>query len=351
MKKTTEPKYLNPYIIAEIGVNHGGDIKLAKKMIEQIAKAGGHAAKFQTYKADKIASKKYSPYYWDLKEEPSKSQHQLFKRYDAFGPTEYETLARHCEKCDIDFLSTPFDLEATDMLDPLVPYFKIASADCTNIPLLRKIASKKKPVFMSVGAAKLSEIELAVDVLINGGIQDIILLHCVLNYPTPPEHAQMALLHKLKDVFGDRCKIGYSDHVKPNVDGTMPALEMAALGGAVVLEKHFTYDKALKGNDHYHAMDEHDLKAFMGKLEEYRVLYGDGVRHFQWEERAVSHARRRIIASKEIKAGEELTENNMIALRSEVGIEIIHWDSVIGKKALKDIRAEEPVKWGEFGSK
>ena len=340
--------YLNPYVIAEIGVNHGGDINLAKSMIEQVARAGGHAAKFQTYKADKIASKEHSPYYWDLKEEPSESQYQLFTKYDKFDAQDYKVLAEHCKNCGIDFLSTPFDLDAIDFLDPLMPYFKIASADCTNIPLLRKVASKNKPVIMSTGAAKLSEIELAVEILSQGGAAQVSLLHCVLNYPTPAEHAQMALMEQLARAFAQSCAIGYSDHVKPNDDGTMPALEMAVLKGATIIEKHFTYDKTLKGNDHYHAMDEHDLSAFMKKVKLYSTLHGDGRRHFEWEKRALSHARRRIMAACPIKAGEILNENNLIALRSEIGIEVIHWDEVIGKQAGSDIKAGRPVGWEQI---
>ncbi|MHA1540131.1 MAG: N-acetylneuraminate synthase family protein [Alphaproteobacteria bacterium] len=348
MKELSQATYLSPYIIAEIGVNHAGNIDLAKKMIEQVVHAGGHAAKFQTYKADKIASKAHSPYYWDLSEEPSESQHQLFTKYDSFGSKEYQILAEHCQKCGIDFMSTPFDLDAVDLLSPLQESFKIASADCTNIPLLRKVASKGKPILLSTGAAKLSEVEQAVQIFEEAGIKDITLLHCVLNYPTPQEHAQMALQDQLQSVFGTRCKIGYSDHVKPNENGTMPALEMAALKGAVIIEKHFTYDKTLPGNDHYHAMDEKDLKAFTEKLTEYQTLYGDGKRHFEWEKRAISHARRRIMANQDMKAGTLLSEENLIALRSEIGIEVSHWDTLIDKKTLKDISAKDPINWGDF---
>ena len=247
--------FCNPYIIAEIGVNHGGNLEKAKLMIKECADNGAHAAKFQTYKAEKIASKDHSKYYWDLNEESSTSQYDLFKKYDSFGPAEYLELASYCKKLGIDFLSTPFDLDAVDMLDPLVPLFKIASADITNIPLLKKIASKNKLIILSTGASTLDEVQSALNTLVKNGANDVCLLHCVLNYPTPPQNAQLAGISNLISTFGDSCSIGYSDHVKPSENGTLPALHMASILGCLVLEKHFTYDKTLKGNDHYHAMD------------------------------------------------------------------------------------------------
>lgn len=342
-KKFNAFEYLSPYMIAEIGVNHEGDIEKAKLMIEQVARAGGHAAKFQTYKADKIASKDHSPSYWDLKSEPSTSQHALFTKYDTFGPHEYAQLAAHCKDCGVDFVSTPFDLDAVDMLSPLMDYFKVASADVTNIPLLRKIGKQNKPVIMSTGAATLDEVRRAIAVLKDAGAPDISLLHCVLNYPTPKDHAQMALQRVLSKEFGKDHAIGYSDHVVPDTDQSMPALEYAALNGALIIEKHFTFDKTLPGNDHYHAMDEADLKVFMDKLSVYKTLHGSESRQIDWESQAVSHARRRIMAATDIKSGETLTEDNMIALRSEVGIEIAQWDDVIGKTATTDIAKDNAI--------
>lgn len=339
---------LNPYIIAEIGVNHEGDMDKALLMIDQVAAGGGHCAKFQTYKADKIASKDHAPSYWDLKSESCTSQHALFKKYDAFGEKEYKKLAAHCKKRGVDFMSTPFDLDAVDMINPIAKLHKIASADVTNIPLLRKVAACKKPVIMSTGAATIGEVETAVRILKNGGAKSVCLLHCVLNYPTPKDHAQMGLMNVLARVFGQDCGIGYSDHVAPDKDGSMPALEYAVLNGAIVLEKHFSFDKTLPGNDHYHSMNESDLKAFAKKVKTYRTLHGSENRQLDWEAQAVSHARRRIMAATAIKKGEVLTEKKLIALRSEVGIEIAHWDKVVGKKAGKAVAKNGPVEWGDL---
>ncbi|MDD3019689.1 MAG: N-acetylneuraminate synthase family protein [Alphaproteobacteria bacterium] len=341
-------EFLFPYIIAEIGVNHENSMEKAKKMIEEVADSGGHAAKFQTYKADKIASPEHAPSYWDRKAEPCASQHLLFQKYDKFGINEYRELAAHCEKVGVDFLSTPFDIDAVGELAPFMKFFKVASADVTNVPLLRAIAKHGKPVLMSTGAATLAEVETAIRILKENGAPDVALMHCILNYPTPKENAQMSLMRDLIRIFGEDCQIGYSDHVKPNDDGSMPSLEMATLHGAVVLEKHYTYDKTLPGNDHYHAMDKDDLAKFVDKLKDYKMLYGAGPRNMALESQAIQNARRRILVEVGVKKGEKLTEKNLIALRSNKGIEISRWDEVVGRVASKDMDKGAPVCWGDF---
>ena len=194
-----EYAYLSPYIIAEIGVNHEGDLERAKRLIEGAAMGGAHAAKFQTYKAETLAARDTSPAYWDRKEEAADSQYALFKRWDNFGDDEYRALAAHCVECGVDFISTPFDLDAVDLLEPLMPVFKIASADITNIPLLRRVGATKKPVVMSVGAARHDETAVALQELARAGATDVTLLHCVLNYPTPPADAQLAQISLFPD--------------------------------------------------------------------------------------------------------------------------------------------------------
>lgn len=335
--------FLNPYLIAEIGVNHGGDLNRAKRLIEQVARAGGHAAKFQTYKADKLAAKSSAPAYWDTKEEPTQSQHELFGKYDAFGEDEYRELANHCTSLGIDFISTPFDLEAVDFLTPMMPITKVASADLTNIPLLRKIAKTKNPVAMSVGAGNHAEIEIAINELLSGGTPQLAILHCVLNYPTPKDHAQLAQIPILSQVFGDRVVIGYSDHVRPDDDHQMPSVDTAVLLGARIIEKHFTDNKKESGNDHYHAMDEHDLARFVRKLSDYRDLQGEPELNLEIQSRAINNARRRIIADSDLEAGKVLTETDLIALRSNTGIEIARWDEVVGKTLKSAVLKGEPI--------
>lgn len=340
--------FLNPYVIAEIGVNHEGSIERAKRMIEAVAASGGHAAKFQTYKADRLAAQHTSPAYWDRTHEPTASQFELFQRWDTFDDADYLALAEHCRYCGIDFLSTPFDLEAVDLLAPLVPMFKIASADSTNIPLLRKVGKKKLPVAISAGASTLEEIGTALNELRDAGAPNITLLHCVLNYPTLPQNAELAQIEKLSECFGQKCFIGYSDHVKPDEDGSMPALEIAVLRGAIVIEKHFTDDKTAAGNDHYHAMDRQDLEHFMIRLVRMREMFGTRERDLASQSAAINNARRRIVAAREILIGDTLKEQDLVALRSNRGIEIAQWDRVIGRTASRTVAQGTPLDWADL---
>ncbi|KZZ68327.1 N-acetylneuraminate synthase family protein [Oleiphilus sp. HI0128] len=335
---------LKPYIIAEIGVNHEGSMELAKRLIDEAKAGGAHAAKFQSYKASKIASK-HSPAYWDQSKEPTDSQFKLFQKYDNFETEQYEELADYCQSIGIDFMSTPFDLDAVDFLDPLIPAFKVASADITNVPLIRKCASTGKPLIMSTGAATLPEIEFALQVAREAGAKEISLLHCVLNYPTPIDHAQLGMITTLARVFPD-VVIGYSDHVAP--DETISSLEASMLLGACILEKHFTHDKTLPGNDHYHAMNKEDLSRFVGKAELYAELISGASKDLSKESAARLNARRSIVAKGDIKKGQTITEDNLIAKRPAHGISPINWDSVVGKEARVDIEDDTLVRWEDI---
>ena len=340
--------YLQPYLIAEIGVNHEGSLDRAKAMIDQVARAGGHAAKFQTYKAATLAAKTTSPAYWDQTKEATSSQYELFQRWDDFGPDEYAELAEHCRLRGIDFLSTPFYMEAVDMLTPLMPVTKVASADLTNIPLLRKIGATNRPVIMSCGASSIVEIGHSLEVLLEAGAESVTLLHCILNYPTPLAHAQLSQIRVLQEQFGERVAIGYSDHVRPEDDGSVPALEIAALFGARVIEKHFTDDKNGVGNDHYHAVDEHDLRRFVDKLEIYRTLYGTREHSLVAQSQAINNARRRVVAVRDLPVGHVIAESDLIALRSNVGIEIANWDDVVGRTLVEAVAADLPLEWSNL---
>lgn len=342
---------LNPFIIAEIGVNHEGSLERAKNLISSAAGAGAHAAKFQTYTAEKLAARSTSPSYWDTSKEPTTSQYELFQRHGTFGEAEYRALAEHCGEVGIEFMSTPFDLEAVGLLDPLMTVTKVASADLTNVPLLRRIRMTGKPVIMSVGAATHDEIRWAVDLMLgddgsSAPVPQLTLLHCVLNYPTPHEAAQLGQISRLRAEFGDRVAIGYSDHVRPQDDGTMPSMVLAVIQGAVVLEKHFTDDKQQPGNDHYHAMDGADLAVFTELLRTFRTLWGSDDLDLSSQNRAIENARRRVIAARSLSVGHVITEGDLIALRSNEGIEIAQWDRVIGAKVVSELQEGEPVSWG-----
>ena len=193
-------KIFDPYIIAEIGVNHGCNLKKAKKLIYLAKKGGADAAKFQFYKAEKITSKN-SPAYWDLKKEKTNSQYKLFKKYDRFNEKEYVQLQKYCKKIKIDFLCTPFDVDAVKFLKNKVKFFKVSSSDITNFQLLRSVAKTRKPILLSTGASNVKEINRAITYLEKNGSKQISLMHCILNYPTLDSNANLGMIEDLKKNF------------------------------------------------------------------------------------------------------------------------------------------------------
>lgn len=341
--------YSRPYIIAEIGVNHEGSVETAKKLIELAKKGGADAAKFQSYKADSLASKK-SPAYWDINEEPTRSQNELFKKYDCFNEKEYKILSAHCNNLEIDFLSTPFDVSSMEFLEPLMDFYKIASADITNTPFLRMIAKKNKPVVLSTGASSIEEIKNAVQILESNGCSEIALLHCILNYPTLDDNAHLDMITGLKNSF-PRYVIGYSDHTLPNKH--MTPLVSAYLLGAQIIEKHFTNDKNLPGNDHYHSMDFDNLKEFVTIINHIENLKGSTKEKspIESEEIARKNARRSIVLSKNINSGEKFSEGNLTFKRPGTGISSSNWDKIIGRKSLFDLKSDHILKWTDISEK
>jgi sialic acid synthase SpsE len=334
-----------PYVIAEIGVNHEGRLDLAKTLIELAKEGGADAAKFQSYKAGRIASR-HSPAYWDTSKESTRSQFELFTKYDRFGPDDYAALAAHCRQVGIDFLSTPFDAGAVEFLEPLVPFYKIASADITNVPMLRQVAGKGKPVLLSTGASTLAEIEMAVATLTEAGCRELVLLHCILNYPCANANAHLNMIDGLKVAFPDRI-IGYSDHTLP--DERMLVLSAAWLKGALVLEKHFTHDKTLPGNDHYHAMDVHDLKRFQQNMQLLLEVLGRSHKAPLPEEApAREHARRSIVVDRALQAGQVIGATDITYKRPAHGVSPLFWDQVIGRKALRDLPEDHVLRWEDL---
>ncbi|GAB6888910.1 N-acetylneuraminate synthase family protein [Desulfothermus okinawensis JCM 13304] len=336
-------KLIRPYIIAEAGVNHEGSMELAKRLCEEALEGGANAIKFQTYKAETIASKN-SPAYWDTTKEPTSSQYELFKKYDKFWKREMEELKKYCDKIGIEFLSTPFDRESATFLNDLVDVFKISSSDITNKPFIEYICKFKKPIILSTGASHLYEIQEAVSWIEKYG-NPLALLHCVLNYPTLDENANLGMIVGLKRAFPDKI-IGYSDHTLPK---DMKVLEIAILLGAKIIEKHFTHDKTLPGNDHYHAMDKEDLTKFIKNLERIFTILGEfEVKALKNEEVARKNARRSIVAKRFIPKGKIIEYEDLTFKRPGYGISPKFIESVIGKKALNDINEDEVVKWYFF---
>ncbi len=334
----------SPYFIAEIGVNHGCSISLAKKQILLAKKNGAHAVKFQSYKAETIASI-HSPSYWNRKFEKTSNQYDLFKKYDKFNFKEYFELSKFCKKNNIDFASTPFDLDAVRFLKPLMKFFKIASADITNIPLLQEVAKTKKPVILSTGASDLKEIRRALKILKRGGSKEIIILHCILNYPTSDHNANLDMIKDLKLNFNKHI-IGYSDHTLP--DKEMINLTTSFLKGAYVIEKHFTHNKKIKGNDHFHSLDGKDLNNFFKKILKIKKISGLNKKKAITSERISRlNARRSIVLNLDVKKNEVITKKNIVTKRPGTGITSDNWNRILGKRFKRNLKSDHVLKWND----
>lgn len=331
-----------PFLILEAGVNHEGSLGTAFEMVDAGAEAGADAIKFQSYKAETLASKN-SPAYWDQTKEPTTSQYELFKKHDTFGDQEYAKLSQRCKEKGILFCSTPFDSHFVDFLEPLMDFYKIASADITNFPMIRQIASKKKPILLSTGASYLQEIHEAVKLIRDEGVDRIALMHCVLEYPAPSEHANLNLILDLQSNFPD-CTIGYSDHVAPEYNCS--SLLTAWLMGADILEKHYTLDKTLEGNDHYHAMDPDDIRNFISQQQYMQGMLGIKDKTvLPGEENSRKYARRSLVATCDIPAGTIIAPDMLIPKRPGTGISPLHYDEIIGKTTTIDIKEDDLLQW------
>ncbi len=329
---------VKPYIIAEVGVNHEGSMKTAKRLVDDAKEGGAHAVKFQSYKAETLASK-HSPAYWDTTKEPTESQFKLFKKHDSFWKNEMYELKNYCDEVGIEFMSTPFDVESAGFLNDMMDVFKISSSDITNKPFIEYICSFGKPIILSTGASDLEEIHDAVNWIKLFNVP-LALLHCVLNYPTLDKNANLGMITGLKEAFPENI-IGYSDHTLPK---DMKVCEMATMLGAVVIEKHFTHDKSLPGNDHYHAMDKVDLKLFNENIDTtFEILGSFIIKALEDEEKSRLNARRSLVAAKDIPKGKIISKEDLTFKRPAHGISPKYIDDVVGKEANVDIMEDEII--------
>lgn len=332
-------------LIAEIGVNYYdiakklnvSPMEAAKLMVREAKEAGIHAVKFQSYKAETLAAKE-SPSYWDTTEETTTSQFELFKKFDNFGYEEYKELAEYCNNVGIEFLSTAFDIESADYLYNLMNVYKISSSDLNNLPFVEYQAKKGKPIILSIGASNAEEIDKTIKTIRKHSAQPIILMHCVLEYPTPYSHANLNKIASLKNLYPDLI-IGYSDHTKP--DQGADVIKTAFTLGAIVVEKHYTLDKTIPGNDHYHAMDPDDAKKIIDGVDFIKELRGTyELKCLDTELSARQNARRSLIAATNIKEGEIITESMLTFKRPGTGISPSEINNVIGKMAKTDIKED-----------
>ncbi|OIQ09843.1 N,N'-diacetyllegionaminic acid synthase [Moorella thermoacetica] len=329
------------FIIAEAGVNHNGDLQLARKLVDAAVEAGADAVKFQTFKAEEVATPgaERAQYQKDNMPEKDESQLEMIKRLE-LSYAQFRELYAYCRQKGIIFLSSPFDPESIDFLAELgVPYFKIPSGEITNYPFLRRIAGKKRPVILSTGMATLGEVEGALRVLGEAGATDITLLHCTTSYPASLEGVNLRAMLTMKQAFA--LPVGYSDHTM----GIAIPIAAAALG-AEVIEKHLTLDRNLPGPDHRASLEPGEFKEMVMAIRQVEKSLGDGIKRPAPGELAVMPAARRsLVAARDIAAGEIITESCLTARRPGTGIPPNFWDVVVGRQARRDIAAGSILSW------
>lgn len=328
-------------IIAEAGVNHNGSIARAKKMVVAAADAGADLVKFQTFKAETLVTKQAekADYQKNLTEK-SESQFEMIRKLE-LDRTAHEVLIKYCEEYNTQFLSSPFDHDSIDLLAELnTPFYKIPSGEITNLPYLRYIGHMGKPIVMSTGMATLKEVRAAMDVLTDAGAikDDLIILHCNTEYPTPMADVNLMAMLTISDELD--VKVGYSDHTL-GIEIPIAAVTL----GATVIEKHFTLDRALPGPDHAASLEPKELKAMVTAIRNIEKALGDGVkRPNPSESKNISVVRKSIVAAKKIEKGEIFTEENLIVKRPGIGISPMEWNSYLGKLSDKEYQVDELIR-------
>ena len=325
------------FVIAEAGCNHNGNIAMAKRLVDAASEAEADAVKFQTFTSSALVIPHAAKADYQKKNSgsPDETQYALLKKLELPFHS-FTTLKAYCKEKGIIFLSTPFDNGSADLLDQLhVPAFKIASGEITNFPFLSHIARKKKPIILSTGMSTLEEVEKAVALLNQSGGAELILLHCTSDYPAPPEDVNLRAMNTLHRRF--RVPAGLSDHTP----GGAVALAAVALGASVI-EKHLTLDKGLPGPDHRASLEPHELKLLVEDIRSVEKALGDGIKKPSPAEiRTRFFARKSIVTATPIKKGQLLTERNLTVKRPGTGISPTEWETVLGRKAVRDFEKDE----------
>jgi len=327
------------FIIAEAGVNHNGSIELAKQLIDVAKDAKVDAVKFQTFKTENLVSKNATKAeYQERTTSKNESQFAMLKKLE-LDIESHKILMEYCENKGIMFLSTAFDLESIDVLNELgIEIFKIPSGEITNYPYLKKIGELNKKVILSTGMSYMEEIQDAIKVLKENGTNDITVLHCNTEYPTPMEDVNLKAMNTIKENLN--IEIGYSDHTT----GIEVAIAAAAMG-AKVIEKHFTLDKNMEGPDHKASLEPSELKGMVNAIRNIEKAMGSGEKiPSKSEIKNLNIARKSIVAKKLIKKGEKFTENNLTCKRPGNGTSPMKWEDIIGKVASKDFNEDEMIK-------
>lgn len=324
-------------IIAEVGVNHNGDLKIAKSLIHAAKEAGADIVKFQTAKLESLVSKNAEMADYQ-KENTGKdeSQKEMLSKL-LFPFNSFIDLAKYCEEIGIQFLSTPFDIESIYFLKKYVKLWKVPSGDITNYPYLVEIAKTGMPVILSTGMSELFEIDEAVQVLTANGCQDISLLHCTTQYPTLYNDVNLLAMNTLKKRYG--VSVGYSDHTQ----GIEVSIAAVALG-AEIIEKHFTLDRNMEGPDHKASLEPKELKSMVDAIRNVEKALGNAEKTASASERPnKAVARKSIIAKRNIVSGEVLSVENITTKRPGSGISPMRWNDVLGTKAIRDFVEDELI--------
>jgi N,N'-diacetyllegionaminate synthase len=329
------------FIIAEAGVNHNGSVEIAKKLIDAAVSSGANAVKFQTFKAENLVCKDMQKAEYQKKNtSKNESQYEMIKALELNKDAHFEII-EHCNKNNIMFLSTPFDHESIDLLEALkMPIFKIPSGEITNYPYLKNIAVLKKQVILSTGMSTLEEVDSAIKILLNGGVDrnNLTVLHATSEYPCPINEVNLSAMVTIGKKFN--LKFGYSDHT----EGIAVPISAVALGASVI-EKHFTLDRNMDGPDHKASLEPHELTLMVDGIRKIEVALGDGKKNPSPSEiKNINIARKFIVASKFIKSGEVFNNSNIIAKRSGKGISPMRWNEVIGQKAKQDFQKDQIIK-------
>lgn len=338
IKKMNMSDKKHTLIIAEAGVNHNGSLEIAKKLAYTAKVCGADIIKFQTAKLDALVSK-YAEMAEYQKNNLGKEMGQkemlrkLILSYD-----EFRELAAYCDKINISFLSTAFDLDSVDFLNELgCSIWKIPSGEITNLPYLEKIANSKKDIILSTGMCTMDEIKSAIDVLKKNGAGNIAILHCTTQYPTPYEDVNLRAMHSIREQF--ECEVGYSDHTR-GIEVPIAAVAM----GATIIEKHFTLDRNMEGPDHKASLEPDELKSMVEAIRNVEKSFGHGQKKpADCEKVNIGVARKSIVASKTIKKGEILSTDNLTTKRPGKGISPMKWYEVLGKKAVRDFEEDELI--------
>ena len=332
---------MSVFIIAEVGVNHNGDINIAKKLIDVAVDAGADAVKFQTFKAELgvLKNAKKADYQIKNTKDATETQYEMVKKLELSEQMHYELIS-YCKTKNIMFLSTPFDHDSIELLNSLgLEIFKIPSGEITNLPYLRHIGRLNKKVILSTGMADIGEIEDALDILISSGTnkENITVLHANTMYPTPMEDVNLRAMQTIAFTF--KVDVGYSDHTL-GIEAPIAAVAL----GAKVIEKHFTLDRNLPGPDHKASLEPDELKAMVKAIRNIEKALGNGIKKpTKSETPNIKIARKSIVAKRAIKKGEIFTEKNITTKRPGDGISPMRWDEVIGRTANKDYKEDDLI--------